>query len=1328
MKKKKDNLLKVCPPNTSINKLENNIKNAINNMRIKIEKENKLNEMKQTNSPKHRHSNIFFTNMNSLKKNILKQKGFRNSIGMNLIPKNNEIFEKLIIKKRKSSFDHNESSKKKLIKRIKKKLYLKFNKSLSLLSNNDSEENLDIDDNSKGFSFYPNSKFIFIFDLLLIITNFYNFIFIPLIIANDKDFLNNESFIKDLNNYFADLIFLLDFIINFFRGYYNFEMKIIRNNKKIIIHYFKKFFIADLLESIPIYSIIKIFIQKHNERYYADSYSIIDILKLFLFIKPFKTLKIIKNKQNKALEDFYVYLSENNYYLEESFLFLIYFLVFFLFVHLSICFHIYLSFKSYPNWILNIHLENEQFISKYITSFYFMVTTMTTVGYGHIVCISHIERIYHIFLLVIGTLLYTFLVSKLGNYLRDQSHEQTKLDQDLNILESIRISYPEMPFKLYSKIKSHLISISKKKKKTGISILINGVPDAIKKHLLFKIYSNVINGFSIFKEVNNSNYIHQVLTSFIPILSKKEEIIILEKEFIENIIFVKDGRLSMEISIDLNDPYNSIKNYVEMNFIGISRKEELQNYNYINKKNSIFALPNNNYEDLKLKIDNILSDNKRRISLVNNSNFGDKGISFNLGRINFSKDDIEQNENFQIIKIMDIRKNEHFGDIHMFLEQRSPFTLKTKSRIAEILLLHKNEAITISQNFPNIWRRIQNKSYHNLVSIKKLTFKILKQYYNTHLFNKANNNIISNLDVTKNSIYNNVENFSKIMDKTQDKSYLKTKNSYKKSKLLSVYTKNTENKKHYDKSITRVLNFTDDSISNSNSYSPFNFPNSFLNEGKYNKLKTLNILKSSDLNQNNGLHKFTFKNGNINIKYSFSIPKKNTDNNKINPKYLNIQSNENHNNNLFNNDSRKEERYNPQISSVNNNEQLSKEEENADEEFDENYCDKIDVEIEEGKSSIIQDSNKSIEKINIDNTDKFSTTKKINSNLSETIKNKIQKRKNIQKLIQFLDLQKYKINKKIIELYNQKNQSEINNSNLLKTNKSDNSNSTIYSNNMILSEILNSSSSEINSSFLDKNIGKFNLKELNIISTESFEIKSSYKNINMLSNGKIISNKNYQDFIENIVKKISNKNNSKIIQSILTKKEKKVKIKENFRLSEKKFKNNIFLSEVNLPIINHIDYNNYEESNNSSKKNYIDNIKTTIKNLKNSTTEKTSTKKFKNSEKELNNFEKTKTNKFSQHKKEEKNSTKKINKPTIKKIYTAGNILIKSKKSKNTKKENNKKIKKNNFEEISNKLDDNISKNEKMSLFLDRNHDTSSIKMININNNIQEKNNNCNIF
>ena len=153
----------------------------------------------------------------------------------------------------------------------------------------------------------------------------------------------------------------------------------------------------------------------------------------------------MEKKQNKVLEDFYLYLSEN-YYLEQLLNFIMYFFVFFLFIHLFICLHIYLAFLNYPNWIIHTNIINESFLEKYITSFYFMITTMTTVGYGDIVCISPIERIYHIILLVLGTLLYTFLVSKLGNYLSDDRHEQIKLDKDLNILENIRITYPTMSF------------------------------------------------------------------------------------------------------------------------------------------------------------------------------------------------------------------------------------------------------------------------------------------------------------------------------------------------------------------------------------------------------------------------------------------------------------------------------------------------------------------------------------------------------------------------------------------------------------------------------------------------------------------------------------------------------------------------------------------------------------------------------------------------------------------------------------------------------------------------------------------------------------------
>ena len=69
----------------------------------------------------------------------------------------------------------------------------------------------------------------------------------------------------------------------------------------------------------------------------------------------------------------------------------------------------------------------------------------------------------------------------------------------------------------------------------------------------------------------------------------------------------------------------------------------------------------------------------------------------------------------------DIRKNDNFGEVNIFLDKPSPFTLKAKTRIVEVFLLRKQEALIISNNFPNIWRKIHNKAYHNYYSLKKLT-------------------------------------------------------------------------------------------------------------------------------------------------------------------------------------------------------------------------------------------------------------------------------------------------------------------------------------------------------------------------------------------------------------------------------------------------------------------------------------------------------------------------------------------------------------------------------------------------------------------------------
>jgi hypothetical protein len=686
-------------------------------------------------------------------------------------------------------------------------------------------------------------------------------------------------------------------------------------------------------------------------------------------------------KKNKALEDLYRYLSVY-YYLEKIVIFMFSFIMFLLFVHLLICLHIFFALQDYPNWITHINITNDSFIQKYITSFYFLMTTMTTVGYGDIVCVSPYERIFHIILLGLGTIIYSFIVSKVGNYLRDQSYEEIKLSKDLNILESIRLTYPLMPFKLYYKIQNHLLNISKKRKKTGLSLLINGIPDTIKNELLLRIYSKVINNFNIFKDVNNSNFILQILTSFIPIISKKEETLILEGELIDNIIFVKDGRLSLEISIDTSDPYKSIKNYLYTNFNGISRKKEMLNNTMIGV-NSVLVMRRNNFRDLKTEIDNMLLD--KRKTIINNNQMDENGISMDLGRLNFSMNKNEEtkiHEGNRLIKIIDIRKNEHFGDVYMVLQKPSPFTVTVKSRLAEILLLRKQDAIMLSESFPNIWRRIYNNSYHNLVSIKELIHKTLSRYYNTNFYNKDKKIVnISKLDITANSKISRKSSckseISKIIRRTKSNNIIKEKsnsnnsinekNNKKKFAYKNRLELQTPNYIKNNEEIINEINFCESNslkltndINKNNDINQSESYNSSINHynDKNNEKKSVN----SEL-EKNSLNKFTFKKGSAINKF-LSINKSNMDINKKNS-----------------------------INSLKN-------------------------------TTSLKDNNLSDADCNTEKLSKFSKNKSdililedFNSNFAQKIKKKIKKRNKIEKIKNIFELQKKIYKNNLIELY-----------------------------------------------------------------------------------------------------------------------------------------------------------------------------------------------------------------------------------------------------------------------------------------------------------------------
>lgn len=49
----------------------------------------------------------------------------------------------------------------------------------------------------------------------------------------------------------VDFAFITDFLINCISAYYDEEGKLVTNNKKIILHYLKTWFVIDIIASFP---------------------------------------------------------------------------------------------------------------------------------------------------------------------------------------------------------------------------------------------------------------------------------------------------------------------------------------------------------------------------------------------------------------------------------------------------------------------------------------------------------------------------------------------------------------------------------------------------------------------------------------------------------------------------------------------------------------------------------------------------------------------------------------------------------------------------------------------------------------------------------------------------------------------------------------------------------------------------------------------------------------------------------------------------------------------------------------------------------------------
>ncbi len=103
---------------------------------------------------------------------------------------------------------------------------------------------------------------------------------------------------------------------------------------------------------------------------------------------------------------------------------------------------------SEDTWLIRYDYWGAGVGRQYLAGLYFIVTTITTVGYGDITSQTEAEQAFCVILMIIGVIAYSMAISSFTNIMSASNRRQKRLLTKLNVLSHLREEY-NLSFEFY---------------------------------------------------------------------------------------------------------------------------------------------------------------------------------------------------------------------------------------------------------------------------------------------------------------------------------------------------------------------------------------------------------------------------------------------------------------------------------------------------------------------------------------------------------------------------------------------------------------------------------------------------------------------------------------------------------------------------------------------------------------------------------------------------------------------------------------------------------------------------------------------------------------
>jgi len=330
---------------------------------------------------------------------------------------------------------------------------------------------------------------------------------------------------------FVTIMFFLDICAWFRTTYEDLKFDLIETiPSRLALKYIKNWFVIDAISTIPFDQLTSLFVNGNS----LFGLRIVRVMRLTKLLRMFRLTKLTRylekweniSGMSPALFDLFRGL-----------------LIIFLCAHFFACFWwgMTSAISSYPWYEYpNMYYENSRAAEKYVASLYWTLVTIDSVGYGDIYAQNSAERMLTIFIFLVGTTFFGYMVATVSS-LASSLNRSSAIVTDRIAEISAYLQERNCSRELSMSIKKYFNKYFETATAYDENSILQHLPTSIRNEILFIQHSAILNRIAIFEHISNRTIVLFVFEHMKMRYYDKDQVVVREGNPAHGIFFMISG-------------------------------------------------------------------------------------------------------------------------------------------------------------------------------------------------------------------------------------------------------------------------------------------------------------------------------------------------------------------------------------------------------------------------------------------------------------------------------------------------------------------------------------------------------------------------------------------------------------------------------------------------------------------------------------------------------------------------------------------------------------------------------------------------------------------